>query len=294
MDLVKLSGKTAEGVVIEVTFCPEKGMNLLSYKQGSFEIMDRATEILFDQRGAGLGALIGPHFHHRKESLIPPIQDPDLFPHFALLREQGVKEPFSHGIARYVPWKIESRSAKRVKATLSSKSEWRGIPIGKLEGQEFNMIFIATLTAMGLEIEYSVVSDHDAIVGLHYYYALSKNGPNFIEANISENYNDQGVIKKIPESFGFSKESKELKFNLANSCDYGFRPYPKSLAGSIKLVRPDYRLQVLYTSASAENSWQLYHPKGATYVCIEPMSAADPRKPQLTVSGLNVHISVEQ
>ncbi|MDR3624139.1 MAG: hypothetical protein P4L16_03245 [Chlamydiales bacterium] len=288
MQTITLKEKTKKGQEMQVTFCPEKGMNLVSFKYGNVEIIDQSTGVIFEQRCAGLGALIGPHFHHRKLDTIPHIEDEDLFPHFHLLREQGVKEPFSHGIARYVPWKIEKLTNKMVRATLSSKSEWKGISLGKIEGQEFNMVYIAEMSNAGLCIQYSIVSSHNSLVGLHYYYNKGKNAT--VEASVGKQYNDQGIIKTIPSNW---LKNGKLRFDLANAADYGFLANPHPLMASIRLTTSDYQLVVRYVSATKENSWQLYHPKGSSYVCIEPMSAADPRKPQLSVSGILVNIEAE-
>lgn len=52
---------------LTATFLPELGMNLASYKKGDYEAIDQNTQGEFEERFAGLGPLIGPHFHHQKD-----------------------------------------------------------------------------------------------------------------------------------------------------------------------------------------------------------------------------------
>lgn len=296
MDLVKLESQIANGMPVSAVFCKEKGMNLMSLKFGPYELMEQTTKILFDQRGAGLGALIGPHFHHRRDKDIIVPKDPYLFPHFELLREQNVKEPFSHGIARYVPWEIKKFDKNGVEAFLSSKMQWKQVSYGELEGMDFEMTFKAFFNATGLMIDYSIISQKPSVIGFHYYYALSKDGKNIVQAKVKDEYVDTGEVKKIPSTFGYNTETHEMNFDLVNPSDYNFKPFPiknfKPTMASVKLKRPDYNMQVNYTCATDENSWQLYHPKGALFGCIEPLSAQDPRKPKLNYSGLTLHISL--
>ena len=147
-------------------FLPEKGMNFVSLKKGEIEAIDQSTRRGFEERFAGLGAMIGPHFHHRK--LLPPPPDPKLFPHVA-----NSSEPFSHGIGRYAPWNVEGSCEMHIDATLSGSDTWNGVALKDLEGQDFKMTYSAKLLDEGLQIELSVVSDTESIVGLHTYYALA-------------------------------------------------------------------------------------------------------------------------
>ena len=71
MNPVILSNKTSKGEVLQATFLPEKGMNMISYKKGTLEVIDQSTKNLFDERFAGLGALIGPHFHPSRRNARP-------------------------------------------------------------------------------------------------------------------------------------------------------------------------------------------------------------------------------
>lgn len=294
MQLIKLQGKGRDGQLIQLIFNAEKGMNLMSFKWGPFQLIDQTTMVLFNQRAAGLGALIGPHFHHRPSNLIVPIEDETLFPHLSLNKEKNIAEPFSHGIARYVPWTITEQSENSVKAHLSSKNLWKNITLSSLEGQEFEMNFLATIKDGTLLIDYSITSQNPSVVGMHYYYAIDPKGKNTIRAKVKDQMNDQGVLRPSKNIVGYDQEEHLLEFDLVNGIDMGFKPHPHEFMGLIDLITPSYDLHFSYTSAIRQNSWQLYHPKGASYVCIEPLSATDPRKPQEKISGISLALNLTQ
>lgn len=289
MEQIILTNKTSSGKTLQAVFLPERGMNLISYKQDKTEVIDQSTRNLFEERYAGLGALIGPHFHHRKTEVIPPIKDESLFPHIGRLKAKGIQEPFSHGIARYAPWKVEAGQQK-VKGTLTGKDTWNDIPLSSLEGQNFTMRFQAELLPEGLKLNLSVVSDTDSLVGIHYYYHLPR-GSGTVMSQVQKRYWD-GQFKELPQHW-LSSDLQGIKLDLVESVDYTLYPYPDPLEGKIILDALDYRLTTHYRCASQENAWQLYHPKGASYVCIEPVSSQDPRHPNLTASSIEILLTIE-
>jgi hypothetical protein len=291
MDPVVLKNKTPEGKILEATFLPEKGMNMISYKLDDLQVIDQSTKALFDERFAGLGALIGPHFHHRNISIIPIIKDENLFPHIARIKAKGIQEPFSHGIARYAPWKDVTATETKLNAILSGKDIWNGISLAELEGQNFKISFIAEMTPYGLQIDLSIASDADSVVGIHYYWHLPK-GKGKITSSIKEFYMDQNERKSIPENWDFNSQHL-LNFDLHQEADFTFYPFPKALEAKILLDAEIYKLEVQYTSPSQENCWQLYHPINASFVCIEPISSQDPRHPNLTASSLKINLEIK-
>lgn len=284
MDLIVL-----ENGDYKATFMPDKGMNLISFKKGNIEVIEQSTRALFEERFAGLGALIGPHFHHRKTEVLPKIQDESLFPHIARVKSKGVQEPFSHGIARYAPWKAEASKTK-VKGILTGKDTWNGVPLATLEGQNFKMELMAELKDNGLSLSLSVVSDITSLVGIHYYYSLPE-GKGKVSSVIKKNYIREGKLQPIPSEWIFDAQQK-LILDLDQEIDFTFYPYPNPLEGNILLETETYALKTSYQCACEENCWQLYHPKGANFVCIEPISAQDPRHPNLTVSAINIHLEI--
>src|ERR1700733_331139 len=170
MDSIILKNTTASGIPLEAIFLPNKGMNLISYKRGSIEVIDQSTKGEFERRFAGLGPLIGPHFHRRKPHLVPKM-DVTKFPYVANLNNEVQSDPLSHGIGRYAPWQAKFTETS-IEEKLSGKDTWNDIPLSALEGQNFQMTFHVDLTKQGLELKLSVVSDTDSIVGIHYYYYL--------------------------------------------------------------------------------------------------------------------------
>lgn len=252
---------------LQATFDPERGLNLLSYSKGAVEVIDFATDSLFRDRFAGRGALIGPHFHQRPKARVKPVSDPSAFPHLKYM--EGRPDPFSHGIARYVPWKYESNQTS-IRASLSGKDLFHGMKLADIEGQNFELDFKATLTDL-LHIEYSVVSDTDSLVGLHTYYRLA-NGKGVVNAKVKEAPHD-------------------LSLEMDKPYDLNFHPF-RPREGKIGLETAEFRLEISYQAPSEEVSWQLFHPLQASYVCLEPISAYNPRSPHLTSSSIDVKIKI--
>lgn len=290
MHLLKAFSKDNQPIIAK--FNPQVGMNLMSFTWGDFEIIDQCTSVLFNERCAGLGALIGPHFHHRKEGDIPNIEVSSLFPFTKHLLLNGQKEPFSHGIARYVPWNYKG-DATSIFGTLNGSDEYQGIKLAALEGQDFTLEYQATITSEGLDIEYQVNSKKPSVIGLHYYYSLpGKQGEVF--SRIDPMYHDFQGWKKVPHSWYHQLPNKlGLKVASTFDADFGFRPWANQLSSTITLKTSKYCLHITYQANSEENAWQLYHPKDATFVCIEPVSAKNPREAKKTFAHLKINIQVE-
>jgi len=289
MNTIVLKNETPEGEPLEATFLPGKGMNLISYKKGQTEVIDQSTKQRFDQIYEGLGAMIGPHFHLRKTETIPPIPNETKFPHIAKARELHVTDPFMHGVGRYAPWQAKETETS-IRAQLSGKDEWNGVPLSSLEGQDFKMRYDVDLTPNGLQLDLSVVSETDSIIGIHYFYHLP-NGSGTISAKIQDHYIVKNEMKPIPQDWKFAADH-QLTFELNQDADFTFHPFPNPLGGQILLDTGSYRLLTTYTSDSQENAWQFYHPKGASFVCIEPVSSQDPRRPNLTVSSIKIALQI--
>jgi hypothetical protein len=285
-----LEEKAIDGKLLRAEFIPEKGMNMISYKKGEIEIIDQSTSNLFEERYAGLGALIGPHFHRRRAESVPKIKDESLFPHIARVKAKGVQDPFSHGIARYAPWKAEKKG-NQLKAIITGKDLWNGVPLSELEGQNFKMEFSAELKPNGLFLQLSIVSDTDSLIGIHYYYRLPNNQGKVISEVENKMRNSKGELQTIPPEWSFDTQHR-LVFDLKQEADYNFRTYPDPLQGHIILETEEYSLLTKYQCKCEENSWQLYHPAGTSFVCIEPLSSQDPRHPNLSVSSLNIQLEI--
>lgn len=291
MDEIVLKNVAEDGTPLQVTYLPGKGMNMVSYKKGDIEVIDPSTAPLFEERFAGLGPLIGPHFHKRKPEILPKISQEELFPHIARVRaKNGGVDPFSHGVGRYAPWTYEA-TENSVKAVLTGKDEWNGIALKDIENQDFTMKFDAELLPDGLHLELSVVSDSDSLVGIHYYYHLPQ-GKGTVSSGVQNKFIAIDKTLPIPGDWDYDLTSQELNFSLNNEADFTFHPFPDPTKGEVLLDAGDYQLKTSFVSDSEECCFQLWHPRDASFVCIEPVSAYNPRSLSLSVSSIKIHLEI--
>lgn len=272
METVILKSTATNGEPLVATFAPQRGMNLVSFKKGDIEFIDQSTKGLFDERNAGLGAMIGPHFHRRR-----------------LAGESS--DPYSHGIGRYAAWAHKSNE-NSIQATLKGSDLLNDVPLKELEGQNFVIRYDAKLTEKGLHLHLSVVSDTDSLIGIHYYYHLPE-GKGQVSARVKEHFLTKEGKQTIPPDWNFNRENHQLIYELDRDTDFTFYTFPDPTEGEITLTTPRYTLKTRYSCICEENAWQLYHPKGASFVCIEPISSQDPHHPNLTVSGLDIDLLVD-
>lgn len=291
---VVLRNRTGSGEDLEAVFNPGKGMNLLSFKRGSIQIIDQSSRSLFEESSNGLGAIIGPHFGSRKLDIIPPVSQTQesLFTHITRLKEIGISDPFAYGIGRYAPWQFQSTSTK-IQGTLSGKDIWNGVPLSALEGQGFKMWFSAELTASALEIEMSVVSDSDSLVGIQYHYRLP-NGKGKIVSSVQK----EGIFfegrREIFKEYNLDSQQRltQVLGDEVEKLDCVFLPFPDHRRGDILLETEEYHLLTSYSCVCQENSWKLSYPNNASYVCIQPVSSQDPYHPNLTVSSIKIRLEI--
>ena len=281
-----LTNQTKEGIPLQAVFDPKQGMNLVRYRWGDCEIIDQSTSPLFLERFAGLGSLIGPHFHHRNLQDIPPVPFENLFPHIAKVKAKGVIEPFSHGIARYAPWQYKATQTT-ISARLSSTDLWHGIILSSLEGFDFEMYFDVQLLPEGLVLELGVESDRPSVVGLHYYYSL-QDGPAHVAAKVQKHYRQGNQWRAIPNAW---LQNGMLLFDASLTADYGFQPQMEE--ARIALQTAKYILEVSYQADTDDHSFQLYRPEGASYICIEPLSSKNPQKPNRKSAKLLIRLEVQ-
>jgi galactose mutarotase-like enzyme len=289
MKKIHLQHLSKDGKLLEAIFSPDHGMNLLSFKKDGLEYIAQDTKEEFLERYAGLGALIGPHFHHRKKEKIPRGNNVSIFPHIAKLDLSKGGDPLSHGIGRYSSWNVQETSTS-VTAHLCGLDTKEGVTLASLEGFNFKMNFTGHLTNTGLDIKYHVQSEVEpSTIGLHYYLALpEKEG--FVTIPCKKEYNDMGTSKTIPDSW--LNEKGFLHFNLQEASDFGFHPNTDDFSGEATLSTPSRKLHISYKADGEQNAFQIYHPKDATFVCIEPVSAKDPRAPSGTNHKLHIKIDI--
>ena len=222
MTEVHLKNQTSDGAILRATFLPEDGMNLKSFKRNNIEVIEQSTINLFTERKAGLGALIGPHFH-QQDYVAKELND-SIFPHIALSKKQGRKDPLSHGIARYVPWNYQA-STTQIKAKLTGRDSYKGIPLKTFEGQDFILTFEARLLSDGLTIKYCVESEKPSVIGLHYYYRFQETG--LIHGHFENLFRDQNQWIEIPKKWKKNGDNSLLNIKLPQALDYGFVPHRK-------------------------------------------------------------------
>ncbi len=269
MKKVTLQNTDESGELIQAVFVPEKGMNLISFKKSDIEVIDQKTQPLFDTRCAGFGALIGPHFHHRKHL---------------------DKEPFSHGIARYVPWNFAA-SSTQIKAMLSSDQIYEGKSLEEIEGFGFEMTYEARLLSHGLCIKYQISATQPSVIGLHYYYTLPPDGGQ-IHGEVKNEYRDNTGWKPLPKKWMGAKETM-LQFPLPQEADFGFTPLPDTHDHRIIYDTQDFSLHIDYlTGSNQEISCQIYQPPKSSFVCIEPIAALNPREPIINDHVLEVKLDI--
>ena len=285
-----LEYQTKSGEVLKAIFNPEQGMNLMSFSLGDIDVIDQKTKSIFEDRMAGLGALIGPHFHHRKENEIPKLDISTLFPFIEKLKAKKQKEFLSHGIARYVPWEY-SGDCTSIKAKLSGEDSFKGVLLKDIEGKSFELLYQAELTEDGLSIRYSMSSEKPSVIGLHYYYALPSN-EGLVTSIVDSSFHHPDGWKSIPHSWYNGQHELSFKIDESVEADFGFRPNKGALKTQIELDVNAYKLLISYQASSDENAWQLYHPKDASYVCLEPVSAKNPRDAKSLSSELKVQIKI--
>ena len=147
--------------------------------------------------------------------------------------------------------------------------------LAALEGFDFLMTFKAHISSHGLEIEMHTESlGAPSIAGLHYYFALHGN-TGHVKMKCKGQYGDKGNWRDIPPRWLDS--SGELNFDLNEESDYTFTPISADFSGEAELITPSNTLKIHYKTNSDENAFQLYHPPGASFACIEPVTAKDPR-----------------
>jgi hypothetical protein len=288
--MITLRNTAPDGEELEAIYAPEKGMNLVSYRKGSIQVIDQQTTPLFEERCAGLGALIGPHFYEQSEP--PSNYAPSLFPHVAKMQAQGRKDPFSHGIARYVPWKYAS-SETQIQAELRGTDLIQNTPLTAFEGQDFHMKYEARLLPDGLFISVAITSEKPSLVGLHYYYVFSGKGS--VQGQVQNTYRDQANWNPLPASWTDTSPT-HLNFTLPQKADYGFIPAYKTETDHeyhVQLNTENYSLHFEFnTSSNEEVSFQVFHPENASYVCVEPLSARFPPGPKLSQSKLETKLQI--
>jgi galactose mutarotase-like enzyme len=274
---------------IKATFNPDKGLNLMSLVIEGHELIEQSTLKGFLESSRGLGPLIGPHFHHRVIDTIPYLDDAILDKLQTKLQFRREAEPFSHGIARYVPWKVTRQQKNSFHAILDSHDTIEGITLGEIEGFDFVMEFEATVSPRELQIVYKAKSTtQPVVVGLHTYYNLQPT-MNTIDLVGAPFYYDKLNKKTVPpEWYG----DRGLKIPLNKPLDYTFSPQlDKEGFGEVK-VKTGVSNLLIQAKAYPDLSFQLYRMEDSPFICIEPIAAINPRIVTQKNASIEVRISL--
>jgi galactose mutarotase-like enzyme len=81
-----------------------------------------------------------------------------------------------------------------------------------------------------------------------------------------------------------------LHFLVDEEIDAGFIPFGKT-SGLVVYETTDHALKISMRSSN-EISFQVYHPKGSSFVCIEPLSTKNPRDLNLKSSSISIDIEL--
>lgn len=286
-DYITLQSISLSGKPLKAIFHPSNGMDLVSYQLGEIEVIEQNVPPFQHS------TLIGPHFLNRKKELLEGLKKDSQLNDFMKKREEeGFSDPFQHGVSRYVAWKVESFNENKIKAALTGKELWHETPLAAIEGQQFKLFFQAELTPEGLHIKLSSIGESDTVIGIDYHYALP-DSQGTVFSDIASKYYENGVLKEVPKNW-FQENRNDFHFELKQAADYAFFPSKNPLKGSILLKTANYQLQTDYQSVNQENCWQLYKPRDASYVCIRPLSAQNPWRPNLTVSSIDILLSIKE
>ncbi len=294
MSIEQPSNTTVDTIVLkhgpyEATFLPNSGMNLASFRKGDLEIIDQSTRSDFEQTGAGLGCLIGPHYGDRKSEVIPQVPNLELFPQVASMQQRNAADLFHSGVGRYAPWQILNSSPDTVSAAITGKQEWNGTTLGFIENQNFRMTCEAQLNEKGLQITLSVVSDSDSIVGFAHRYHLP-DGNGTLVANVDDKIWQKLESSPLPTEWNYT--NTRLQLELPDEANMTFHPILDPLQAQILLQTSTHTLRVNYHAPSQQNCWHLFRKKNSTWASIQPLSAKFPVRPTLTVSSISLSLEV--
>lgn len=269
MNSIVLSSVNSDGTPIQAVFNASKGLNLESFTVADIELIDTTQQCF----------IIGPHFGQRKNELIHPSENSPL-----QSKQAGSSDPFPNGVGRWVAWNVENSSKDRFKAILSGKDLWQGDSLSMLEGQDFMIQAEGKIDPLGLSLKLSIVSDTGSLIGISNRYNLYGSS-GFLKASVA----DQWLVhsQKIPISLPYGYDGNRLQLDFTKNMTGTFFPYPDPCDTTIELETARYKLLFSYTSACAENCWQLHRAVNENYLFLTVLSSQDPFHPNLSVSTLN-------
>ncbi len=245
---------------LRALIAPEMGMTLIDFRVSDISLLDRSTEDDFLAYRKGLGPLILPHFN--QNGYIPEKLDEKLFPHILVLREHGIKHPFQHGIARYVPWRVERVDEREdessITGIITGEDRFSGIELKMLTGFNFVARVSYRLTSEGLFVAFDVRGEEPVVTGIHFYYDLVNRETAELEFMDSEG--NRRVL-----GFG-NREFDDVFIPGSKFGDYS----------TCTLKTESYKLDTVFKFRGLPEevfeSLVVFSPGDASFVCIEPLS----------------------
>ena len=274
------------GNTIEAVVSPEMGMSMLDFSAGGVPLLQKSRKHDFIEGRKGLGPLILPHFNQRAS--FPAVNEmvAEQAPHTAYLKTEGVNDPFQHGIGRYAQWNFETSctdKGARVTGKLTGAHEYQGVPLMELTGFDFTAFVTYTLSDGNISVRFDITGAEPVTAGIHFYYRLPDQEESRAALSVEE------IGKNNDESlFEFSSHQRDGRFytmTLADDIDTLFTPVKEEGPyARYKLITSEYRLDTRVRAegdpAKTFDSVTLFHPADADFVCIEPLSDANPLTPR--------------
>lgn len=281
---------------IEAVVTPELGMALAGFSLRHVPILQKSRRGDFVRGRKGLGPVILPHFNQRAAfpELTPAMRE--AFPHLAYLAERRIRDPFQHGVGRYVAWEYETKvtdAMAQVRGFITGRSLFQGIPLNEITGFDFTAAITYTLADRSLAVRFDLTGTAPVTAGIHYYYALPP-GASHVAMTV-ENLG-LGDDDSLFEFSSHQRDGKFYRLPLDRPVDTLFAPVAEEKGmARFSLVTPAYRLdtRVLVEGPpeTAFGSVVVFHPEGTDFVCVEPLSEKNPLEPKKKAfhSAISLH-----
>jgi galactose mutarotase-like enzyme len=230
-------------------------MSLVDFSVRGVPILDLTRQEIFLSFRKGLGPLILPHFNQDRR--IPPT-DRGRFPHARLLEERGIKDPFQHGVGRYVPWRFQAEG-ETVVGRIGGVDLYQEVPLRELEGFDFQAEVRYTLGEDGLEIAFDVSSRESPVAcGIHFYYDLVDRGSAAVVLPLAGTAEERvlRLDRGLDQAFPFPKDRGERLSCLLRTAAY-------TLTTTVRVQGPP---------AETFDAVIVFSPEGESFACVEPLS----------------------
>lgn len=228
-------------------------MSLINLSVRGVPILDMSREKIFYECRKGLGSLILPHFSQSERI---PKNDLDIFPHVPYLRRLGVRDPFQHGVSRYVSWRYQA-AADSVTGSFAGRDVFHGYRIEELCGFYFSADVRYRIADSGIVIDIEVKGEEPVEAGIHFYYDLKNRNSAWVELPLQE--------RDKPEVFCFNQGHNQT-----------YWPSMTNEWVTYTLTTESYVLQTMVRATGNPeetfNAVTLFNPEGARFACVEPLS----------------------